>query len=349
MGNETSLIAPDGKHIQATVTFQPISAHPLLPLPAGKPLQKKLVVLRNAMIRLQNLYRLRRSLKRQHPDLVFFACLDDMLPTLAPLWLFNLLLPYQWSGLLVQSALPPYQPRIVNEVHATMIDLNSVSDYIMSFQRQRKPLRIFYTKASSINKAEHMNDVLRIYEKLNFSGLPIGFATEGILKNNPHEWDAIVVYKTPYAFKSDIETVQKYLDECGTVIIDNESFKTDEYGRKIDLTLKQGKGKLIVVSTLNEMKNEALAAVKSNKGMPMISIAETNDRNMPGCEWRVIAKDKNKYIVNIVNIGKSDATVSMSAAKGNIKSVSEVLTGLKSATKIVLKPNDVQLLEVSLE
>lgn len=242
-----------------------------------------------------------------------------------------------------------HQPRIVNEVHATMIDLNSVSDYIMSFQRQRKPLRIFYTKASSINKPAHMNDVFSIYEKLNFSGLPIGFATEGILKNNPHEWDAIVIYKTPYAFKSDIEIIQKYLDEGGTVIMDSESFKTDEYGRKMDLTLKQGKGRLIVVSTLNEMKNKALAAVKSNKGMPAISIAETNDRNMPGCEWRVIAKDKDKYIVNIVNIGKSDATVSMSAAKGNIKSVSEVLTGLKSATQIVMKPNEVQLLEVSLE
>ena len=244
-----------------------------------------------------------------------------------------------------------HQPRIVNEVHATMIDLNSVSDYIMSFQRQRKPLRIFYTKASSINKPAHMNDVFSIYEKLNFSGLPIGFATEGILKNNPHEWDAIVIYKTPYAFKSDIEIIQKYLDEGGTVIMDSESFKTDEYGRKMDLTLKQGKGRLIVVSTLNEMKNKAVAAVKSNKGMPAISIAETNDRNMPGCEWRVIAKDKDKdkYIVNIVNIGKSDATVSMSAAKGNIKSVSEVLTGLKSATQIVMKPNEVQLLEVSLE
>ena len=76
--------------------------------PCRKPLQKKLVVLRNAVIRLRNLYRLRRSLQRLNPDLVFFACLDDMLPTLAPLWLFNLLLPYQWSGLLVQSALPPY-------------------------------------------------------------------------------------------------------------------------------------------------------------------------------------------------------------------------------------------------
>ncbi len=77
MGHETSLIAPDGKGIQEAVAFQPVSALPLLPLPAGKPLQKKLVVLRNAVIRLRNLYRLRRSLQRLNPDLVFFACLDD--------------------------------------------------------------------------------------------------------------------------------------------------------------------------------------------------------------------------------------------------------------------------------
>ena len=37
MGHETSLIAPDGKGVQETVAFQPVSALPLLPLPAGKP------------------------------------------------------------------------------------------------------------------------------------------------------------------------------------------------------------------------------------------------------------------------------------------------------------------------
>ena len=37
MGYETSLIAPDGKGIQEAVAFQPVSALPLLPLPAGKP------------------------------------------------------------------------------------------------------------------------------------------------------------------------------------------------------------------------------------------------------------------------------------------------------------------------
>ena len=36
MGYETSLIAPDGKGVQETVAFQPVSALPLLPLPAGK-------------------------------------------------------------------------------------------------------------------------------------------------------------------------------------------------------------------------------------------------------------------------------------------------------------------------
>ena len=36
MGHETSLIAPDGKGVQETVAFQPVSALPLLPLPAGK-------------------------------------------------------------------------------------------------------------------------------------------------------------------------------------------------------------------------------------------------------------------------------------------------------------------------
>ena len=72
-------------------------------------MQKKLVVLQNAAIRLRNLKSVRRQLDDFHPDLVFFPCLDDMLPTLGPMCLFDRLLPYRWSGLLVQSALPRWQ------------------------------------------------------------------------------------------------------------------------------------------------------------------------------------------------------------------------------------------------
>lgn len=241
-----------------------------------------------------------------------------------------------------------HQPRIVNEVHATMIDLNSVSDYIMDFQRQRKPIRIFYTKASSINKSTHMDDIFKIYEKLNFNGLPIGFATEGIINNNPHEWDAIVIYKTPYAFKSDLEAVQMYLDEGGTVIIDNESFKTNEYGEPLDLKLKTGKGKLIFVKSLDEMNDYALSSVKQNDGMPDVIVNETNDRSKPGCEWRVLSKGDGKYIVNIVNIGKSDANISLTSIGKKIQKVTDVLTGVSLDDKLMMKPNEVRLIEISL-
>lgn len=110
LGNTVLLIAPQESGIGNVANFKKISNRPLLPLPVGQPVKKKLVVLRNALIRLQNLVTLRKQLRDFQPDLVYFPCLDDILLTLAPLSLFNRLLPYPWSGLLVQSALPPYKP-----------------------------------------------------------------------------------------------------------------------------------------------------------------------------------------------------------------------------------------------
>lgn len=109
MGHEISLIAPDGKGIDRRISFRNIPLYALHALPTGKPLKKKMTVLLNAWLRLLNLYRIRKSLQHSGTDLVFFACLDDMLPLLSPLWLFNYLFPYKWSGLFVQSELPPYK------------------------------------------------------------------------------------------------------------------------------------------------------------------------------------------------------------------------------------------------
>lgn len=110
LGNTVMLLAPQESGVGNAATFKKINSCPLLPLPVGQPVKKKLVVLRNALIRLKNLASIRKQLQDFHPDLLYFPCLDDILPTLAPLSLFNRLLPYAWSGLLVQSALPPYKP-----------------------------------------------------------------------------------------------------------------------------------------------------------------------------------------------------------------------------------------------
>lgn len=109
LGHQVLLVAPRPSGTDDVARFLPIDARPLRPLPTDQPLRKKLTVLQNAAIRLRNLATLARQLKPFAPDLVYFTCLDDMLPTLGPCRLMQLLFPYRWSGLLVQSALPPYK------------------------------------------------------------------------------------------------------------------------------------------------------------------------------------------------------------------------------------------------
>lgn len=109
LGHEVFLLAPDGTGTGSFASFKPIACRPLLALPAGQPLKKKITVLRNAFVRLQNLASLRKQIKAFQPDLVCFPCLDDLLPTVSPVWLLDRLMPYKWCGLFVQSTQPVYK------------------------------------------------------------------------------------------------------------------------------------------------------------------------------------------------------------------------------------------------
>lgn len=241
-----------------------------------------------------------------------------------------------------------HQPRVVNEVHATIADLNSVSDVIMSFQRQEKPIRVFYTKASSINKPTHMDDVFATYEKVFFEGVPVGFATKGIIENNDNKsWETILIAKTPFVFESDIAALQSYLDKGGVVIMDNESLITDEYSRSFKQKLNAAKGKLILVNSLEEMKDKAFEILKAKNKMPALQITETNGLTQKGCDWRVITSKNGSKILNIANISKNSADINIKLADGKTpSSVENYLTGEKLSANFNMKSNGVLLLEV---
>ena len=82
LGHDVLLCAPRASGTEQAATFVPIDTRPLRPLPVGQPIRKKLTVLHNACIRLQNLSAISRQIGDFHPDLVYFPCLDDLLPTL---------------------------------------------------------------------------------------------------------------------------------------------------------------------------------------------------------------------------------------------------------------------------
>jgi len=244
-----------------------------------------------------------------------------------------------------------YQPRVVNAVHTTMLDLNSVGSTILAFQRERKPLRIFYSKATAINQSTYMRNIFDTYEASYYRGYSVGFATSGILKETPEkDFDVVVVAATPMVFESDIQALQNYLNMGGTVIVDAASLKTNEYGQALKHKLVQGNGSLIVVVSSSDAVSAGYDVVEKKEGPRPVIVQEKTEGAQKTCNWRVIPDSSNKssYYVNIVNLGKTAKQLSV-VLNGNKKpkSIINVLTGEKfNSNDINLPVYGVYLLEV---
>ncbi|MCL5245318.1 beta-galactosidase [Cellulophaga sp. 20_2_10] len=238
------------------------------------------------------------------------------------------------------------QPRITNEVATTLIDLNAYSDYIMGMQRQRKPLRIFYSKSSAINKERHMDDVFELYESLHFNGTSLGFVTKDILKKqDAANWDAILVSKTQFITLEEQKELQNYLDNGGVIITDKVSVSKDEYGNSIT-KLKKSNGTLVVCNSLEDINEHAMNLLKNKNLLPKITITETNKLGVKGCAWKVIQNKKGAYVLSVVNLGKTDATLNIKLKNVEKAVCKDLLNGVKVSSNPTLKPYEVFYVEV---
>ncbi|MCL7754615.1 beta-galactosidase [Polaribacter sp. Z022] len=241
------------------------------------------------------------------------------------------------------------QPRIINEVESTVLDLNANAEDIYAFQQLKKPIRIFYSKTSAINKSNHLDEVFSLYESMYFDGSPIGFASKGIIEeNNNNDWNVILVYKTEFVTVDEFNALQTYLDNGGTIIIDSESLKKNEYGANHSMNLNVSNGTILQASSLASFKTKAFDLLSDKNELPNLKIVETNSLNIKGCFSRTISKQNGKEVITIVNLGKESTQVSLSMRdNGTISSIKNLLTGKELSTNFTMKRDDVLLLEVT--
>lgn len=241
------------------------------------------------------------------------------------------------------------QPRLVNELHSTMLDLNTYSEEIMAMQRQKKPLRIFYSETSAINKTVHMDDVFELYEKLNFDGVPIGFATQNIISKQDNSlWNAILVYKTEFVTQAELDALQTYLNSGGTVIVDAVSLKKNEYGQAFTTSLTAGTGTLITATTPDLIRTKALEILQTKGSMPEVSITETNTGGAKGCAWKCVKNADGKNVLSIVNLGKTEATLDIQLKNAVFGTeCKDLINGIIVSSKPKLKPYEVYFVEIS--
>ena len=239
------------------------------------------------------------------------------------------------------------QPRVANEVAKTMMDLNAFSSEIAAMQSLKQPIRLFYSKTSVINKWFHMQNLFDLYRKMYFNGVPLGFATEDIINSQKNNlWELIVVSKTEFVTDAEFNSIQKYLDNGGTVIIDSVSLKKNEYGQPRNISLNASKGKLIPMDGIGKITNEAFRILEQKKLTPDVFIVEKNGINTKGCMWRVVPTGNNKYVMSIINLGCTDATVTLKSKKGNIKNVVNLINGTSLGQQFTLTPEKTILIEI---
>ncbi|RPD93365.1 glycoside hydrolase family 42 [Aureibaculum marinum] len=241
------------------------------------------------------------------------------------------------------------QPHVANEYTQVMMDLNSFSEEMFAFRKQRRPIRLFYSETSAINKKSHMTELFPMYEALYFEGFPMGYVTENIItKQDNSNWDVILVYKTEYVTDNEFNSLQSYLDQGGTVMIDSkESLSKNEYGKYRTKSLNASKGKLIVLNldlTPNEIKDKVLNQI--SESLPEVILTESNGSEYKGCTWRVVKNPKGGYLMNILNIGKNSAVLKIIMKNGQTVNATDLLTGQKLGSIFTLKSNGVLLIEI---
>ncbi|WP_299184043.1 beta-galactosidase [uncultured Aquimarina sp.] len=238
------------------------------------------------------------------------------------------------------------QPRVTFELENTLLDLNRFSEDITAIQNERKPIRIFYSKTSATQKSTYMDDLFELYEDLNFEGLSLGFATQSIIKRiDNSEWDVILIHKTEQVTSEELLSLQQYLDDGGTIILDKLSLKTDEYNRPT-FSLKESKGQLITISSLSEMKIKALSIIENKNMLPPIKVIENNGNTSKKCIWRVAKNNKERLVLSIVNVGKEKVELTIKDKKTNlILNFKDKITNSPINNKFKMKPYEVLFIE----
>ncbi|GAF02157.1 beta-galactosidase [Saccharicrinis fermentans] len=237
------------------------------------------------------------------------------------------------------------QPRVLNEVTSTLMDLNSFSEEIVLMQRQRKPIRIFYSETSAINKSDYMDGLFALYEHVFFEGVPIGFATENIInKQNHNDWDMILVRNTEFVTQTELDALQAYADQGGTVIVDDESLKKNEYGIAMPGLIGKHVQK---ASSIDEYKNKAFALLDDNGGLPEIEVKELKESSKKVCAWKCVKDKDGKLFLSVVNLGKDQTKIHVSYRKdGSDVTGTDLFTGRKVMSEISLEKYGVAFIQI---
>jgi beta-galactosidase len=185
------------------------------------------------------------------------------------------------------------------------LDLMRLSKEVAAIQNARPAIALLYSHAATIRDKRHVEARGRVYEALNFCGIPIGFITdEQIASGLLSQYKCLIVAGAQSASHEAIEGMRRWAANGGLLVAyDSDNLVRDEYGRDIEppafsLALEPvGEGRMY------ELRDSLMNFVTKSGLGPEITVRSLDGGVARDVESRT-ASIEGRRLVNMVNYSR---------------------------------------------
>jgi hypothetical protein len=182
------------------------------------------------------------------------------------------------------------------------LDLMRLSREMAAIQNAVPEVAILFSHAARLQDNEYIESRNRVYEALNFCGVPIAFVTdEQAATGKLKQYKILIVPQAKAALLAAIEAIHAYAQGGGRVLVyGKDNLTRDEYGHKVAPPKRMKK----LPETQGVELRDALIRLLAKADVKTPFALRAKDNTIPyGVEWRC-AVIGGRNIVNIVNYAK---------------------------------------------
>lgn len=205
-----------------------------------------------------------------------------------------------------------HRPSCVAAMSRCALDLMRCAREVAAIQNIVPKVAILYSNASTIWDKAYVGTRSRLYEALNFCGIPIGFVTdEQIAAGLLDQYACVVVPGATHAARDAIEGIRELADKGGFVLAYGPSnLEADEYGRSVEPPH--------FTAVLEPTRTSAYVALRdavfkelSERGLGPVDTIQTEEGKLPyGVEWRSVTLE-GRRLINLVNFLRTPQVVNL--------------------------------------
>jgi hypothetical protein len=218
------------------------------------------------------------------------------------------------------------------------LDLMRLSREMAALQNAPARAAILYSNAALVHDARCVDERNRLYEALNFCGVPIAFVTEEqAAAGGLAAYDCLLVAGARNVLRDAAEAIRARRAQGGRVIfLGGQNLMLDEYGAPLDKVepdqVLEGREKG------RALRDQLISALAAAGVRPPIDIRDTEGNIPYGVEWRCADLD-GALLINVVNLTRDPIVVRLPAGEWQ-----DLIEGATVNAPLELAPNTPYLL-----